>query len=813
MDVLDNSVVTPAQTKTQVRATELLSLLDQYPNIKVISLDCFDTIIWRRTATPADLFYDLQSTPSYTAHHFNAALRVQAESQARQNRVLTDGTNEVTLEHIYTQAFPSLAKEQIDAFIEDEIQAELQACYSFPPLIEFMRAVIARGLKLIIVSDTYFKEAQLRRLLETHLPADIYAGIKRIFCSCEYGISKRRGIFKKVLALIPEKASTILHLGDDYEADFLGPSLQQVKTLQLIYNEDIIAELSRMQALMSTIIEPSIRHHKSLYNPFRGVFANTDINRDEPESIIGYAATGPIMYIFAKFILAEITKVKAEYPNVKVLFLMRDAYLPSLACHALTGDNIGYRVRISRFAAFASSFRTKEDVEKYLLTVAGSKRFADISKQLMLPDAMADKLIKQTMKSSNTPREFIHQATQPAVIKVILQHSAEYRQRLMRHLEKEADVKTGDTLIFVDLGYSGTAQRLLEPVFKSEYDIKIVGRYLLQLSIPEWQLSRKGLMDPSWCDDRTLAAVVNYIALLEQISTSNDPSVVDYDDAGNPIFSDTTVGVNQHEKLIRIQKECIRFCKDAEAFFSKTKIALSPEILRETALFGLARMLFLPTQPEINFLQSFQFDLNLGTEDLLQMFDEEAGLTGLRRRGLFFMEKNLKSMRTNYPAELRSAGLELAITLFTQHRFMFDVRVKDLSLRRKAISLIVMKNGNATPLSIDAVPTHDGYFSLIIPIGHGDYQAGIMFGQHFQYVQLESAEIILTKSLYSSKESDHTENAIDQLAIDQMVDLGGGLFQCQSELGMLFVNPVVKPDNDNYVLRVVFRPIVARGIT
>src|SRR5208282_1907042 len=78
--------------------------------IRLLSLDIFDTTVWRTFPAPADLFFALgaqliQSSvlyPSASAASF-AAERIEAEQTARSRRT---ADSEVTLEEIYEE-FPS----------------------------------------------------------------------------------------------------------------------------------------------------------------------------------------------------------------------------------------------------------------------------------------------------------------------------------------------------------------------------------------------------------------------------------------------------------------------------------------------------------------------------------------------------------------------------------------------------------------------------------------------------------------------------------------------------------------------------------
>ncbi len=252
---------------------------------------------------------------------------------------------------------------------------------------------------------------------------------------------------------------------------------------------------------------------------------------------------------------------------------------------------------------------------------------------------------------------------------------------MFKHIENEIELERGDTLVFVRFRLHWYAQQKLSSLFKDELGIDVYGCYLIALPVANWKSTRSGLLDITWCDERQLTMLISYIALLEQLCNSPDQSIIDFDDNGQPVYSEVSVSTDQHNKLKQIHQECVRFVNDAKDFFSK--VPCSIEMLRDIALAEISRLLFLPTKQELNYLKTFAFDLNLGTSDLLTIFNEAEGLAGLKKRGLLFMEKNLGTMRTNYPAELRSAGLELAFTLMASQRFGINIKCKILAFVRK----------------------------------------------------------------------------------------------------------------------------------
>ena len=156
MDVIAN-VQMPEQTqsKNHVDANQLSQVFDTYlSKIKVLSLDCFDTILWRKTAAPVDVFHDLEQYPTFQKLGFTAFQRIQAESNARLNNLIVHGTNEATLRDIYLANLPELTETEIKELEAEEIAAEVQACYPFPPIIELMRKAHQHNIKIIIISDS-----------------------------------------------------------------------------------------------------------------------------------------------------------------------------------------------------------------------------------------------------------------------------------------------------------------------------------------------------------------------------------------------------------------------------------------------------------------------------------------------------------------------------------------------------------------------------------------------------------------------------------------------------------------------------------
>lgn len=792
--------------RISVYAHELGGLLGRVATPRRLSLDCFDTLLWRRMAQPVDVFADLQHRPAFARLGLSSSLRVRAEEQARRLKGVRHGMREVNLSEIYRAAFPNLNDDEVAELAEEELAAEMEACFAFPQAVELLRDAARRRLPVMIVSDTYLREDQLRRLLAHCVPRDALSAIDRVVCSSEYGLSKGEGLFKRVLERWPMPGHSILHVGDNEWADAQAAQAAGLRSGHLIHVAEQVAGHERLQSVALGMADPRLRVDRGLKRPYHGVLSSAGA-LDTPIRAIGYAALGPLMHAFASYVLTERDALQRDGRRAKLLFLMRDAHLPQRACEALAGGPVGAAVRVSRFAAFAASFRSRADVEHYLADFLNPDYLDVMTRQLLLPPERAATIVAKARAAVNPGAEFVRQVLRDDVLKLVCDASTAYRYRLRRYLERVADIRPGDTVVFVDLGYQGTAQRLLEPVFREEWGIELLGRYLLAVGTPGWRASRGGLIDPSWCDDRTIGSVVPYVAVLENLCTSSDASVVDYGDDGEPILDQQVINCDQQRRVEAIQDEALRFVTDAQHFFGAVGAPV-PQALREAALGELVRLIFFPTRHEIEQFAAFHLDMNLGSSDALRLHDVEAGLRSIRARGPFFIERGLGDTRLLQPAEMHFAGIELSLSLLAQHRFGLEIGVQERSLRRQDVRVLTVRGGQSAQQVLAASLTHDGWFALLVPLMTGVH-TGVAFGERFRHVQVDSVSVLPLKDLYGERESSSVREIDREVVFDGMTHRGQGLYECVDETALLLIPPQ-SGTGGRQVARVVFRPIVTR---
>lgn len=813
----ENTILNQNETiLSQVCASELNSLLQNAlkQSIKVLSLDCFDTLIWRKTTTPNDVFYHLQDQPLFKKLGFSAELRTKLEKQARKKVSLENRWNEVTLSDIYNEFSTTLTELDIKQLTKEELESEKAFCFAFQPMVDLIHQAHQAGLCIIIVSDIYFSENELRELLASTLPKKTYEQIHHVFTSADHRTPKSKNLFGIVQKTLNMSPKAFLHIGDHMQADVESANRNRMHAAHFIHHDTTIGEWLRLNNVSNLLTHPEARRKKPLLSHFKDFLAQRNYDKNDLNSIIAHSSLGPIYYCFYRLLQSKIQEIQQNTgKKPKIAFLMRDGHLISSITNTIDPTIDSNEIFISRFTTHAASFTHKNDIHEYLIKVIESNRYEEMCKQLLLDELTTTFILAKVKNSPDQINTFLSFILNEKTINQIINASTKFRKRLFTYLNNELNLADGDQIIFVDLGYTGTSQNKLSPLIKNELGCDIYGCYLISLDQPFWQQNRCGLLDPSVSDQQILHALVNYISIMEMISTSNSASVINYTDSGMPIFSERTLSDSQHDKIEKLQIAISRTVSDIHYYYQKNNNAPTISELQDFARAELMRFIFLPTVNEINLFKDIQFDINLGTKDILSVMNPEQAVHDLEKRGLFFMELNAKSMRTNYPADLRYADISYALMLFNQQLTGLDIRKNEISHIRQPVSIICLDQHKTFETIIDATPTYNGYFSIQIPIGQGELSIGIQFGTHFHWMQIESVEAIPVDKLFSPTESLYTEDVSHYLSMHEMKDHAHGLFECLSPNALILFKTDKTLNKNRLALRIVFRPIAKREST
>ncbi len=771
--------------------------------IGTLSLDCFDTLLWRATHAPADVFAELAG-PGLRS-------RVYGEAFARQLQRVARWRSEVELRDVYRQLQRGADGDSIEAAVREELDAEARHCYAFAPTVALMREARARGLRVVVVSDTYLREPELRALIARAAGDDVVALIDRIFCSCEHGVSKADGLFRHVLDALAVPAASVLHIGDNAAADVAGAARHGVRALHLVQFPDGIEQQLRLEAAVATVFDPSLRASRPLMQVQRAALATGAAAAADVAERVGYASVGPIVHGFVRWVIDEASALAARGERVRPLFLLRDAHLPHAVWQTQPDAQAlgAARVELSRYAAFAASFVDEDAVLQYLAEFGGTRRFDALANQLLFTAGEAAQLVERTRRTDKPLEAFVAEVRKPHHLRKIVDRSAAYADRLVRYLRRQAGIEAGDTLMMVDLGYAGTVQDRLAPVLRRLMNVQVTGRYLALRDVPNWRADKAGLLGPDRYDHRTLDALCAYVAVLEQLCTVEQASVVDYDEQGEPIRKATDLKARQSDVRAAAQAGCLRYAASVDAAWHRAPRVLGAEAYRQSTCGALGRLLFLPSPDELALFSGFEHDVNMGVLDKVTLFDPHAAHDGLLKRGLFYTNDN---PRQYLPAEIRGQGMPLSLSLLTLRRFALGLTHDDFRLDHTTLPVMVADGSHVTRAEIDAYPTHDGWYMAAVPMGAARYAIGLQLGERWEWAQLHSLTVTRRGALM--RDGDLSDSATDVTAsamLDGIERHAGGLLRAAQREGFVFVPPFAAPGGGEALLTVVFRPIAERA--
>jgi len=197
-------------------------------DIKVVSFDLFDTLLYRRVAKPTAVFglacqHAGSLTPITLADSEYEELRHVAEKKIRQQH--THG--EVTLTDIF-KGMP-LSPAQKSALMAAELQIESEVAFLDEKLTSIIETLIAQNVKVVFISDMYLLAEQVR---ETFFPAGSFLHQIPMFMSCEYKASKASGsLFHAVKEALEIEYASWLHVGDNLLSDIKNAERLGIKAV------------------------------------------------------------------------------------------------------------------------------------------------------------------------------------------------------------------------------------------------------------------------------------------------------------------------------------------------------------------------------------------------------------------------------------------------------------------------------------------------------------------------------------------------------------------------------------------------------
>ncbi|MBE3640540.1 HAD family hydrolase [Mangrovicoccus algicola] len=218
------------------------ALLDR---VDLCSFDVFDTLLLRDERSELERFRDIaaefirragaEGPESPLVLRSCLSARILAASAAYQLSPAVKGCREGRLSEIIANAVDTLGLPQAPfarIWHEAEMEVETSQLRASAFIEELLDLALARGKRVVLVSDMYMPAGDISRLLEA---SGISTGkIERIFSSADTVVNKRSGL---VYDLIAEETGVaparMLHMGDALEGDFLAAKRRGLQAIHL----------------------------------------------------------------------------------------------------------------------------------------------------------------------------------------------------------------------------------------------------------------------------------------------------------------------------------------------------------------------------------------------------------------------------------------------------------------------------------------------------------------------------------------------------------------------------------------------------
>lgn len=781
---------------------DLPDALDWFPAAKLLSLDCFDTLLWRDCHAPTDVFPTLPGLTPMQRRHADRLARGAAGNSHRRS--------EVSIGEIYAQLMPHAAPSVREAAITAELDAEARHCFAFAPTVELMRRAKARGMQVIIVSDTYLDVGQLRHLIERAAGAEVVALIDRIFVSSAHGRHKAQGLYKDVLRKLSTRPHEILHIGDNYGADVGGIAPLGVHTLHLKQFDEALAQQLRMEAACSNMIHP-MEGGLTAAQPQRAALAIATPQVSDPAVRLGLCVLGPVLTGFDMW-LEHAARDLAQQHGGKVhwLFMMRDGFMPMEVHRTRHPQHAVHAMECSRFTSVGASFTTERDLARYVEISVGGVDPVALARQFFIPDAEIKRLCAHGDYKAVSDALW-NEMRKNTRKKATVAASRAMARRLVAHVRSLCDPAPGDVLMLIDVGYTGTSQYHIDAVLSEALKVHVAGRYLILRETFHSGLDKAGFISNDHCDYQTLDTLTSNATMLESSCTTNIGSVVDYTEEGAPIRRPYTLPPDQVDMLHRVQEGIRTFARIEPGAMLRGDHGGDPlDLWRAASASALLRTMFLPFSHELAMIEDFEHDVNLGTDEKHALFDKVAAAAGLRQRGLFHVSDR---ERAYLAGELHGAGLAPKMTFLAHKRFGLELKFNDFFDRTVDLPVIFIdhQSGDLSEHIITATATHEGYFVAAVPLGDCRYGVALRLGQNHTWVELDSI-LAMPVADFLTNDPLAPERSVEMDCMAEGIEaVTERLLHCHEKSGFLMVNPPPRVGDEPMMLAVAFRPLADRS--
>jgi len=509
-------------------------LKDKVLSADVVSFDVFDTLVMRRVLYPKDIFM-------IAGDKINLDIFAKTRVKAEMELYYDEGKNP-NIHEIYDrlQQILGMPDETKNHWKNTEILTEKEYLIQRKKICEIFEYAKSMGKKVFLVSDMYLPKDILGGLLNE---LGISIDAEHILVSCDYRLFKSDGLFDILKNKTVNKK--ILHIGDNYEADILSAKKYGI--------DDVFHIESAVVMLADSYACDLLKYESNLYNrTIIGEFISQQLNDPfafsktqgkfivESNYDMTYSFFAPAICGFFSWMTAKAKELDLKH----ILFGARDGYIfeeiSKLLRHAIPDIPQTAYFYTSRAVAVLAGLNSDRDI----LQAAHIAYSGSIEQMLKSRFYLKDCLERGECSDD----EYILKHREQ-----IIENSKIMRNNYMKYI-KSLDIEQGSKVGFLDFVSSGTCQNSLS----NFVDFDLYGLYFAKIHNEERRdLAIETLYGEIHINMESYHILDNFI-LFENILTSYDPTLQNFDENGTPIF----IPEKRTEKQIESLKEIHRAILD-----------------------------------------------------------------------------------------------------------------------------------------------------------------------------------------------------------------------------------------------------------
>ncbi|WP_170468395.1 HAD-IA family hydrolase [Ruegeria arenilitoris] len=414
-DECETTLTSKYNRRKKMRTSSSEEVLNRVDDYDFLSLDIFDTLLFRHCKSPIDVF-GFMSEHSHTRQvtEFFQDYRVAAENLARDD-ANEKNLEDVSLEEIYLcfQQLTNCTDAQAEQIKQLELETEMDLLHATSFGRKLVEKLQSTEKRFVITSDMYLPQEYLERVLQ----AKGITGWERVFVSNEQGRTKHTGrLFEDVAAFFGVSKDKVLHIGDNRHADGTMAANAGMQSRVVLASKDLPSRspkpkrhsklLTGTRPISQVFVANYLESHH--YDTERLDFRS--LSEDQYFEAFGAVMVAPLITSMLIWMKQEMDKRSIS----RIAFLARDGMFPK--------------------AAFELLWQAGIDTQ-YL---AASRRLLTLPFTTLEPETLGG-MLHTTLANSETLNELITKISGGPVLKEhFAKHGLDINERLSRKTRKKA---------------------------------------------------------------------------------------------------------------------------------------------------------------------------------------------------------------------------------------------------------------------------------------------------------------------------------------------------------------------------------------